>query len=139
MWEGEPRTDGLLRGARTDRVRQILALKNGGWSLETALELHCGLLDHAHEVREAAMEALFELAAQRPAPVLVTPARLLAYYMTTFTVASGIDLAAVRCLVDLRTAEADEIAQREQRTVQALGRDRQGSGSPRHPPPSPRG
>ncbi len=109
MWEGEPRTDGLLRGARTERVRQMFALKNAEWSLAAVLELHSGLLDHAHDVREAAMETLFELAAQRPAAVPLTPARLLAYYLITFTVASGIDLAAVRCLVDLHTAEADEI------------------------------
>src|SRR5512144_823138 len=100
MWEGEPRTDGLLRGARTERVRQVLALQSAGWSLATALDLHCGLLDHAHDVREAAMEALMELAAQRPAAVPLTPARLLAFYMMTFTVASGTDVAAVRCLVD---------------------------------------
>jgi hypothetical protein len=109
MWEGEPRADGLLRGARTERIQQMLALKDEEWSLGIALDLHCGLLDHAHEVRETAMETLMELAAQRPAAVPLTPARLLAYYMTAFTVASGIDLAAVRCLVDLHTAEADEI------------------------------
>jgi hypothetical protein len=109
MWEGEPRTDGLLRGTRNERIRQMLALKNEGWSLGTALDLHCGLLDHAHEVREVAMETLFELAAQHPIAVPLTPAGLMAYYMATFTVASGIDLAAVRCLVDLHTAEADEI------------------------------
>jgi hypothetical protein len=87
----------------------MLALRKAGWSLDAVLELHCGLLDHAHDVREAAMETLFALAEQRPAAVPVTPARLLAYYMMTFTVASGIDLAAVRCLVDLHTAETDEI------------------------------
>ncbi len=109
MWDGEPRTDGLLRGTRAERVRQMLALKNAGWSMDVVLELHCGLADHAHDVRQAAMETLLALAEQRPAAVPVTPARLLAYYMTAFTVASGIDLAAVRCLVDLRTGEADEI------------------------------
>ena len=109
MWEGEPRTDGLLRGARNERIRHMLALKNAEWSLDAVLELHCGLLDHAHDVREAAMDTLLELAAQRTAAVPLTPARLLAYYLTTFTVASGIDIAAVRCLVDLHTAEADEI------------------------------
>lgn len=55
------------------------------------------------------METLLDLAAQRPAAVPLTPATLLAYYLATFTVASGIDIAAVRCLVDLHTAEADEI------------------------------
>jgi hypothetical protein len=109
MWEGEPRTDGLLRGARTERIQQMLALRDAGWSVDAVLDLHCGLLDHAHDVREAAMDILFELAAQRPAAVPLTPARLLASYMTTFTVASGVDIAAVRCLVDLHTAEADEI------------------------------
>lgn len=109
MWDAEPRTDGLLRGARTDRVQQMRALKDAGWSLATMLNLHCGLLDHARDVREAAMGTLIELAAQRPSAVAVAPARLVGFYMMSFTVASGMDFAAVRCLVDLHTVEADEI------------------------------
>ncbi len=109
MWEGQPRSDGLLRGARTERIEQMLAFRHTTWSLEVLLGVHCGLLDHACEVREAAMESLLELAAKGPAAVPVTPASLLAYYMGTFTVASGIDLAVVSCLAELRTSEADEL------------------------------
>jgi hypothetical protein len=109
MWEGQVRTDGLLRGTRDERIQQMLALKNQSWNLDALLELHCGLLDHAHEVREAAMETLLELAAQQSVAVPVTPTKLLAYYMGTFTVASGIDVAVVQCLAGLRNAEADEL------------------------------
>ncbi len=109
MWDGQVRTDGLLRGPRDERIQQMLALKDTGWSLDALVDLYSGLLDHAHDVRQAAMETLLELAARQPVAIPVTPATLLAYYMGTFTVASGIDVAVVRCLAELRTAEADEL------------------------------
>jgi hypothetical protein len=109
MFYGEQRTDGLLRGARDERTRQMAALKDEPWSLDTILELHCGLLDHAHDVREAAMDALLDLAVKNPAPVPVTPLKVMAYFMLTFTVSSGIDVDVVQCLAELHTEEADEI------------------------------
>ena len=109
MWEGQVRTDGLLRGSRDERMQQMVALKNSTWRLDALLDLHCGLLDHAHDVREAAMETLLDLAARKPIAIPITPSTLLAYYISTFTVASGIDLAVVTCLAELRTAEADDL------------------------------
>lgn len=109
MWEAQVRTDGLLRGSRDERIQQMLALKNKSWKLDALLDLHCGLLDHAHDVREAAMGTLLGLAARKTVAIPISPEMLLAYYMGTFTVASGIDLAVVRCLAALRTAEADDL------------------------------
>jgi hypothetical protein len=37
------------------------------------------------------------------------PVKLLAYFMHTFTVSSGVDLDVVQCLAELHTAEADEV------------------------------
>ncbi len=79
------------------------------WSLETILGIHLGLLDHAHQVSEAAMGALIEIADRKPGAVPVTPVTLLALYMHSFTVASGVSLAVVKCFADLHTAEADEV------------------------------
>ena len=101
MWEAQVRTDGLLRGSRDERIQQMLVLKNKSWKLDALLEIHCGLLDHAHDVREAAMETLLGLAARKTVAIPISPEMLLAYYMGTFTVASGIDLAVVRCLAAL--------------------------------------
>jgi hypothetical protein len=109
MFYGEERNDGLLRGARAERIQQLAALKDGAWSIDTILELHCGLLDHAHDVREAAMDALLDFASKHPVPLAVTPVKLLAYFMHAFTVSSGIDMDVVRCLVGLHTAEADGV------------------------------
>ncbi len=108
FYEG-PRSDGLLRGSRTERVREMLAFKSAEWNLDTMLGLHLGLLDHAHEVSEAAMDTLIELAARNPTPAPVTPVMWLAYFMDRFTVASGVDLIVMRCLAELHTAEADEV------------------------------
>ncbi len=104
---GSERTDGLLRGSRTERMRQIRAVEDAPWTLETILGLHCGLLDHAHDVREAVMETLMETALKRPDPVAVTPVALLAYFANAFTVASGIDARVVRCFAELHSPEAD--------------------------------
>ncbi len=105
----DERTDGLLRGSRDERIELMETLKGADWSLDTMLALHLGLLDHAHHVSEAAMNTLIALAAKNPAPVPVTPIMWLAYFMHGFTKASGVDLAVVKCLADLHTAEADEV------------------------------
>jgi len=87
----------------------MVAMKEGPWSVDTFLDLHCGLLDHAYDVREAAMGTLLDLAVKRPAPVPVTPVKLLAYFMHAFTVSSGIDMDVVQCLAELHTVEGDAI------------------------------
>ena len=104
---GTERTDGLLRGSRDQRIRQIRAVEEAPWTLETILGLHCGLLDHAHDVSEAAMDTLIEIALKHPDPVAVTPVALLAYFANAFTIASGIDGRVVRCFAELHSPEAD--------------------------------
>lgn len=111
MFFEEPRTDGLLRGPRRDRSKQMSALGREAWDLETLLGLHLGLLDHAEDVRIAAMEALQHIAQRKPAPIAVSPVALLAYFMHSFTVASGMSLRTFECLVELNTAESIEIVE----------------------------
>jgi hypothetical protein len=107
MFSADERTDGLLRGSREERIRHIANLEQEGWTLDTLLDFHCGLLDHAHDVRQAAMESLIEIAVKKPTPLAVTPVTLLAYFMHTFTVSSGVGVHVVQCLAELRTSEAD--------------------------------
>lgn len=107
MFYASERTDGLLRGSRAERIRQIQAIEDAPWTLATILDLHCGLLDHAHDVRQTAMQTLIGVALKRPAPLAVTPVALLAYFVNAFSVASGIDAGVVRCFAELHTAEAD--------------------------------
>ncbi len=66
------RNDGLLRGSREERVAAMLSLAEAEWNLGAFLDLHCGLLDHAEDVRAAAMEALQKIATQRPEPIALT-------------------------------------------------------------------
>ena len=109
MFFEEPRTDGLLRGPRAERTEWITALADAPWDLERLLELNLGLLDHAQDVRVAAMEALRSIARKKPDAIAVTAVELLAYFMHSFTVASGVNLATFQCLVELNTAESLEV------------------------------
>ena len=102
------RSDGLLRGAREDRTEAISSLGRAKWSLEVLLDLHCGLLDHAEEVRVAAMEALQEISKQEPDPVALTPVKLMSYFLFSFTVSSGIAVKCFKFLVELDTPDAQE-------------------------------
>jgi hypothetical protein len=111
MFFEETRTDGLLRGPRSERSKQMAALGREAWDLETLLGLHLGLLDHAEDVRIAAMEALQRLAQKKPKPIAVSPVALLGYFMHSFTVASGMSLLTFECLVELNTAESTEIVE----------------------------
>ena len=87
----------------------MTALGNEAWDLETLLGLHLGLLDHAEDVRIAAMKSLQHIAKKRPTPIAISPIALLAYFMHSFTVASGMSLVTFQCLVELNTAESGEI------------------------------
>jgi hypothetical protein len=100
------RNDGLLRGSREERGEAMLSAKEAEWNLETVLDLHTGLLDHAQEVKFSAMAALEELAKRRPAPVQLTPVSLLSCFMFSFTVSSGMALSTFQFLVELDTPEA---------------------------------
>jgi len=108
MFYADERTDGLLRGSRAERIRRIRAIEDAPWTMGTILELHCGLSDHAHDVREAAMGTLIAIALKRPTPVPVTPVALLAYFVNAFTVASGVNAEVVKCFAELHTPEADK-------------------------------
>jgi hypothetical protein len=105
----EPRSDGLLRGPRDERTEMMKALVDAPWDLETLLGLHLGLLDHAEDVRAAAMEALRCIAQKKPDAIALTPVTLLAPFMHSFTVASGIGLATFQFLVELNTTESLEV------------------------------
>lgn len=111
MFFEEPRTDGLLRGPRHERSKLMTALGKEAWGLETLLGLHLGLLDHAEDVRIAAMEALQHIAQKKPTPIAISPVALLAYFIHSFTVASGMSLVTFKCLVELNTAESIEIVE----------------------------
>lgn len=106
------RSDGLLRGSREERVQAVLGLADTEWDLGTLLDAHCALLDHAEDVRVAAMEALQAIAKRRPEPVAVTPVRLLSAFLFRFTIASGMRVDTFRFLVQLKTPEADEAVER---------------------------
>src|SRR3989344_7007054 len=71
------RTDGLLAGSREERVQQMVDASNRPWNLSTLLEVHADLLDHAREVRRAAIEALIRIADLFPKPVQIAPVDLL--------------------------------------------------------------
>ena len=111
MFFEAPRTDGLLRGPRTDRTKLMRALGNAPWDLETLLGLHLGLLDHAEDVRIAAMKALQHIAQRKPDPIAISPVALLAYFMHSFTAASGMSLTAFQSFVELNTAESSKVMQ----------------------------
>lgn len=112
------RSDGLLRGAREDRAEAMSSLGRAKWSLEVFLDLHCGLLDHAEEVRIAAMEALQEISKQEPDPVALTPVKLLSDFLFSFTVSSGVAVKCFRFLVELDTPEAHEAVEQVLSQVQ---------------------
>jgi hypothetical protein len=113
------RTDGLLRGSRGQRSNAMLAVGKAEWDLGRFLDLHCGLLDHAQDVRMAAMRALYKIAKQNPEPISLTPVQLLSWFMFSFTASSGIALDTFEFLVELDTPEArqaiDKILLRTQR------------------------
>ena len=71
------RTDGLLAGSREERVQQMVDASHRPWNLSTLLEVHADLLDHAREVRRAAIEALIRIADLFPKPVQIAPVDLL--------------------------------------------------------------
>jgi hypothetical protein len=102
----DDRNDGLLRGSREGRIDQPLALAESPWSVDSLLGLHMALLDHAEEVRAAAMSALMEIAGKNPTPANVSPLDVLGRYMFSFTVASGVVPQVFRLLVKLGTPEA---------------------------------
>jgi len=105
------RSDKLLRGSRKERVETMLSLTAEEWDLNTLLNLFLGILDHAEDVRMAAMDALMEVATRSPEPFTVSPISMLTPYMFDFTVASGYTPYMFRALVQLGTPEALQAAE----------------------------
>lgn len=107
----EERSDKLLIGSRKERVETMLSLTAEEWNLNTLLNLFIGILDHAEDVRIAAMDALMEIAARSPEPFTVSPISMLTRYMFDFTVASGYTPYMFRSLVQFGTPEAMQAAE----------------------------
>ena len=113
----EERSDKLLRGSRKERVETMLSLTAEGWDLNTLLNLFLGILDHAEDVRIAAMDALMEIAARSPEPFTVSPISMLIRYIFDFTVSSGYTPYMFQFLVQLGTPEAVQAAESALRHV----------------------
>ena len=107
----------MLRGSREERIETMISLNEEEWNLNTLLYLHLGILDHAEEVRMAAMDALMEIATSSPEPFTVSPISMLIRYMFDFTVASGYTPYMFRSLVQLGTQEAIQAAESALRRV----------------------
>lgn len=76
--------------------------------LDTILDVYTGLLDHAEDVRAEAMVTLWEIARKQPVPVSVTPIKMMAQFVHTFTVASRMATETVMLLCEIGTQEADD-------------------------------
>jgi len=102
------RNDGLMRGSRKQRSEETRSLGDAEWNPGTLLYLHIGLLDHAEDVRSAALDALLEISRRLPKPFTISPVTLLSYCLFDWTVSSGNTPRIFRSLVQLGTPEADE-------------------------------
>jgi hypothetical protein len=109
----DDRSDGLLRGSRSERGEQMRELGSSTWSLPVLLDLHTGLLDHAEPVRNAAMHALLALAKQDGTnAVHVAPLDMIARYGGNFTASSGMWGTIFAELVQMGSPAADDVALR---------------------------
>lgn len=93
---------GFARGAESSRV---LAQRRGV-EFGNLLDLHCGLLDHAEDVRVSAIDALQEIAKRTPNPIEITPVMLLSDFLFSFTATSRVAADTFQFLVQLDTPEA---------------------------------
>ena len=82
------RSDGLMRGSREDRMQEVFSLHESDWDFPTLLGIIQGFLDHAENVRLAAMETLLEIARQKKAPMNLMPVSVIEYFMFSFTASS---------------------------------------------------
>ncbi len=67
------RSDVLMRGSRENRIQEVFGLQESDWDFDALLGIIQGILDHAENVRLAAMETLLEIAGQKKAPMSLTP------------------------------------------------------------------
>jgi len=79
------RSDGLMRGSRKERIQEVFGLQESDWDFDTLLGIIQGILDHAEDVRLAAMEMLLEIAKQKRAPMSLTPVSVIEYFMFSFS------------------------------------------------------
>ncbi|HUU17083.1 MAG TPA: hypothetical protein VMW72_08045 [Sedimentisphaerales bacterium] len=79
------RSDGLMRGSREDRIQEVFGLQESDWDFDALLGIIQGILDHAENVRLAAMETLLEIAGQKKAPMSLTPLSVIEYFMFSFS------------------------------------------------------
>jgi hypothetical protein len=100
---------GVERCSRSETQSGILA---------TLLDLHCGLLDHAEDVRVSAMNALQEIAKRTPKPIKITPVMLLSDFLFSFTASSRVAVYIFQFLVQLDTPEAHQAMERALLRVQ---------------------
>jgi hypothetical protein len=82
------RSDGLMRGSREERMQEVSGFQESDWDFHTLLGIIQGFLDHAENVRLAAMETLLEIAGRRKAPMSLTPVSVIEYFMFSFTASS---------------------------------------------------
>ena len=82
------RNDGLMRGSREERVQTVYDLQEQDWEFDTLLGIIQGFLDHAEDVRLAAIEALLAIAVKKKAPMSLTPVSVIEYFMFSFNASS---------------------------------------------------
>lgn len=79
------RSDVLMRGSRENRIQEVFGLQESDWDFDALLGIIQGILDHAENVRLAAMETLLEIAGQKKAPMSLTPLQLLSTLCSAFS------------------------------------------------------
>lgn len=84
----DQRSDGLMRGSRKERMQEVLSLQESDWDFDTLLGIIRGILDHADNVRLAAMETLLEITGQHKAPLNLMPVSVIECCMFSFTASS---------------------------------------------------
>jgi hypothetical protein len=94
------RSDGLMRGSRQQRAQEVLNLQESDWDFDTLLGIIQGMLDHAEDVRLAAMETLLEMAGQNKGPMSLTPVSVIEYFMFTFNACTKTAQRVFRFLVE---------------------------------------
>jgi len=94
------RSDGLMRGSREERVQEVFGLQESDWDFDTLFGIIQGILDHAEDVRLAAMETLLEIARQKKAPMSLTPVSVIEYFMFSFNASTKAAQRIFRFLVE---------------------------------------
>ena len=94
------RNDGLMRGSREERIQEVLDLREYEWDFDTLLGIIQGLLDHAEDVRLAAMETLLEIAGQKKVPMSLSSVSVIEYFMFSFNASTKAAQKIFRFLID---------------------------------------